>query len=328
MPQELDAIQIMSIHKSKGLEFPVVIAAFSAGILINKKHRDKLWLELPQKESFKNLPVSLLSLLSPDKDAKIYLDQYLKDLDEDDKLMLLDTINRFYVAYTRAEKELYIFSSLDQSDDKDNKYWQSALYKQLQPEEGGFYSLGEKLQLEGNNRSSENLKSPDNFEIRKWQEVIAVLSSAPKNWEKSDKAARLRGSQVHQLLSQIKSRSDLDFALKNAQSKGWFSSEELEEIRALVLKVLEHPQLKHLFSAGVDVLNERSILIPGAHRKIPDRVVLINGEAFIIDYKTGEAQEEHREQVEEYGRLIEEAGFTVADKMLLYLNDELVLQKF
>lgn len=328
MPQELDAIQVMSIHKSKGLEFPVVIAAFSAGALINKRHREKLWLHLPAKESFKELPVSLVNLLSPHKDASGYLDQYLKDLDEEDKLMLLDTINRYYVAYTRAEKELYIFSAQEHSDKADGRYWQSLLYQHLQPEQEDFYSFGEKLQLDGKRTDSENLKSPDNFSVRPWQEVIAVLSSAPKNWEQSGKAARLRGSQVHQLLSQIKRSTDLDFALKNAQNKGWFSSEELHEIRDLVLQVLEHSELKNLFSAQADVLNERSILIPGARRKIPDRVVLINGKAFIIDYKTGERQEEHRQQVEEYARLIEEAGFTVAEKMLLYLNEELVLEKF
>lgn len=328
MPQELDAIQIMSIHKSKGLEFPVVIAAFSDGMLINKRFREKLWLELPKKDSFKNLPVSLLSLLSPHKDAEVYLDQYLRDLDEEDKLMLLDTINRYYVAFTRAEKELYIFSKAEHLDDKKAAYWQSVLYNHLQPEQEGFYSIGEKLQIENHGDHSENLMSPANFEIRRWQEVIAVLSSAPKNWEQSNKAARLRGSQVHQLLSQIKSRADLDFALKNAHSKGWFSTEELEEIKTLVLQVLEHSELKNLFSAQADVLNERSILIPGANRKIPDRVVLLDGQAFIIDYKTGERQEEHRQQVEEYAQLIEKAGFKVAEKMLLYLNEELVLEKF
>ncbi len=327
MPEELDAIQIMSIHKSKGLEFPVVIAAFSDGRLINKAFRDKLWLELPKKDIFKNLPVSLLSLLSPDKDGEIYLDQYLGDLEDEDKLMLLDTINRYYVAYTRAEKELYIFSAKEQMDSKDGSFWQSILYQQLQAEQEDFYSFGEKLLIKDKGASSENLKSPDSFEIRPWQEVIAVLSSAPKDWEQSMKAARLRGSQVHQLLSQIKKSSDLDFALKDAYSKGWFSKEELAEIKTLVLKVLDHPQLEKLFSAQADVLNERSILIPGANRKIPDRVVLINGEAHIIDYKTGEAKGEHRSQLEEYGQLIEEAGFKVAQKMLLYLNEELTLEK-
>jgi len=327
MPEELDAIQIMSIHKSKGLEFPLVIAAFSDGKLINKAFREKLWLELPKKESFKNLPVSLLSLLSPDKGANIYLDQYLRDLEDEDKLMLLDTINRYYVAYTRAEKELYIFSKAEYLDNKEAAYWQTILYNQLQPEHEGLYSEGEKLMIASQGDHSENLKSPDNFEIRRWQEVIAVLSSAPKDWEQSSKAARLRGSQVHQLLSQIKSSADLDFALKNAQSKGWFSSEELDEIKAMVLQVLEHPQLKELFSPQAEVLNERSILIPGANRKIPDRVVLLKGEAHIIDYKTGEAKDEHRKQVGEYATLIEEAGFKVAEKMLLYLNEELVLEK-
>jgi ATP-dependent exoDNAse (exonuclease V) beta subunit len=328
MPEELDAVQIMSIHKSKGLEFPIVIAAFSAGELVRANHQEQLWLELPKYDSFKALPTSLLSLKKPKAEQEIYLDRYMDDFNNEEKLMLLDTVNRYYVAYTRAEKELYIFSNQDQTSDGKSNHWQCLLYNHLGLDgENDFYSSGEKLKLIDNKAESGKLKSPEHFKVSKWQAVIAVLSSAPKNWEKSDKGARLRGNQVHQLLSHIIRKEDLDSALTDAQSKGWFNSEELNEIKALMIQVLNHPELQELFGADAEVLNERSILIPGANRKIPDRVVLQNNQAYLIDYKTGEAQEEHRFQVEEYAQLLEEAGFEVRKKMLLYLNDELILEK-
>jgi ATP-dependent exoDNAse (exonuclease V) beta subunit len=328
MPEELDAVQIMSIHKSKGLEFPIVIAAFSAGQLVRANHQEQLWLELPKYESFKALPTSLLSLKKPKPEQEAYLDQYINDFNNEEKLMLLDTVNRYYVAYTRAEKELYIFSSKDHTGDDKSKHWQCLLYNHLGLEgEADFYSSGEKLLLLGNNAENNKLKSPEHFTVSRWQEVIAVLSSAPKNWEKSDKAAQVKGSQVHQLLSQIIKKEDLEPALSNAYNKGWFNREELAGIRELLTQVLNHPELQELFSAEVEVLNERSILIPGANRKIPDRVVLMGNQAYIIDYKTGEAKEEHHFQVEEYAELLEEAGFLVSKKMLLYLNDELILKK-
>ena len=95
---------------------------------------------------------------------------------------------------------------------------------------------------------------------------------------------------------------------------------EKEELRIEANKILEHPELKYLFSGNILVENERDILVKNQDISRPDRVVFNKEKVTIIDYKTGKKQNSHLSQIKHYGELYNQMGYTDVDLLLIYLN--------
>ena len=89
----------------------------------------------------------------------------------------------------------------------------------------------------------------------------------------------------------------------------------------MTFRIHENP--KHLLPLAL-LLDEMTILNNCSHRNLkPDRLVIHNNEAFLIDYKTGLPEEKHKNQIENYVRVIEKMNVKVAKKVLLYIGEEL-----
>jgi len=87
--------------------------------------------------------------------------------------------------------------------------------------------------------------------------------------------------------------------------------------------VVNHPQLRECYSGTWLVKNETEVVLQNGGLVRPDRVVVKNREVTIIDYKTGERDKEHLQQVESYKQAFLQLGFDKVKGLLVYLGDEI-----
>src|SRR5690606_33380876 len=125
------------------------------------------------------------------------------------------------------------------------------------------------------------------------------------------------------LLSEIITAEDIDFVVKNAVSKGLLSSEQETEITQKITEIVHHAELQPFFTKKHIIYNERTILHKSFQNIKPDRVAFNGNKAYIIDYKTGEEQAKYIKQINDYALAIEEMGFEIVKKIVLYIQDDL-----
>jgi len=129
---------------------------------------------------------------------------------------------------------------------------------------------------------------------------------------------------IHELLSKITYRSQLDIQLQEALQTGLFTAEAYEDIQSTLKNVIKHSELSQLFLPENTVYNERPILSSTGETHIPDRVEITpEGKLTILDYKTGIPQEEHEFQLDRYTAILKEMGFDVQERKLVYVNEEI-----
>lgn len=323
LPAGVDAVQIMSIHKAKGLEFPIVLFAF-ANINLHQQTESEEWQALPVSEEFANLPAAKISFSQPKflPEDGLYSTWYADYLSR----VQLDQLNMVYVAFTRAENELYILSS--NKIGKEQKKLQEYLDNFLKTKGKADHTFGEKTYGQSSEKPQQNPLSLDALDCSPWEKRLKVSLSAPKNWTEKTSNERETGKKMHYLLAQIKAANDLEKALSKALSQGDFDDSEKEALQKQLKAVVHHPKLGQYFAPELEVLNERNILIPGKGQRIPDRIVLEQNTAHVIDYKTGEASPSHQKQIDDYMHLMQEMGYKAGDKVLVYLGDEIEVEKW
>ena len=128
---------------------------------------------------------------------------------------------------------------------------------------------------------------------------------------------------MHQLLAQIRKPSDLDQVLKRAQNESWLDEEDLNKLKLQLNNLLNHKDLEELYHSDARVFNERSLLVPGQGKRIPDRLVSLNEKWYLADYKTGAELAAHQQQLQDYAQLLKEAGIEIQKAVLIYLGEEL-----
>lgn len=311
LPSSLDAIQVMSIHKSKGLEFPVVIVPHAEQTWNDNGKNHQLWIDLPAEE-YHGLPVLRMRRSSLKEEERPLRPHYEAYYDLDQAKEVLDNINAYYVAFTRAEQELYIISTEKQSKQASlqnalQDFW--AQEQMSSPEEPRLKAAKTQSVLELKHYAPVN-----------WQERVAVISPMPKEWSEGE--ARNKGSRIHEVLAQLKSAQDWPSLCNQLEADAWFSGDELQELDAKLQALFAHGILGPLFSQEAEVYNERPLLLPDGSRKIPDRLVSMQGKWHLLDYKTGNPESKHHQQLQEYCSLLREAGIAVSTAHLVYLGGE------
>lgn len=324
-PQEENAVQIMTIHKSKGLEFPVVI--FPENVDVYYQKNPKVWLQ-NSLEEFEDFLIPYNSSLESIPQTQSIYNNRKEELE-------LDSLNLLYVTLTRAKEQLYIVSETTKFNSPVTKHF-SQYFKEFL-ESKNLYKEGTlDYQFGKNNRHSKREENEEfnhfyqeNFHsISKEKHQINLLASSSKLWGTEQKDAILYGNFIHEILSKIKSIEELEEVLNNQMQKGIITFVENKELKTKLSEVLNHPKLIQYYGKGVKILNERMITDFDGQLFIPDRLVFQNNIVIILDYKTGEKSESHIQQLLKYERVLKSMGYKNIKKVLVYLKDRITVEEF
>ncbi|MCD4745364.1 MAG: PD-(D/E)XK nuclease family protein, partial [Bacteroidales bacterium] len=114
---------------------------------------------------------------------------------------------------------------------------------------------------------------------------------------------------------------DVENVLEDFNLQGIIDKNERAELSVIIHKLISKPEIKPFFEKGIIVKAEEEILLPDGQKYRPDRVVFIDDRVIVIDYKTGKAEEKHKNQINKYADLIKEMGYEKVEKYLLYIGD-------
>ena len=324
-PEGNNAVRIMTIHKSKGLEFPVVIMPFAEEDY-SRKPKDKLWLDAEDADL--GVPKALIDNSSAvegfGESASAVFN--LKKQEE-----LLDNINVLYVALTRAEEQLYVISqSLNEKKDGEFPNNMASFFIKYLMHKGVYDS--EKLEYEFGDRKRLSVSG----EVLNLVKTIPVVSEVlnPKNikiaqreslmWGTHQQEAISYGNIVHEILAFIKDKSDVDLAVTKALENGLINFDQSEKVLQTLLEIVNHPELNICFDGKNYILNEQTIVQKEGKILKPDRIVLTqNKEAYLLDYKTGAINSKYTQQIQEYQDAIEDLGYKVLKRALVYIGTEI-----
>lgn len=314
-----NAVKIMTFHKAKGLEFPVVIIPFLDYKIY--EHTEKLWINT--KQVVPEVPVMLVS-------ASNDTEQLLGESNESNPVFLskeerlLDAINAVYVAFTRAREQMHIITKIQKTNNGVSEgFVSSFLYQYLcKNGEANHFAFGEKVNRVSSSHTTSKIDNLKWKPTTPWTHKINITTLESRLWASEKGEERKFGNVMHQLLSEVKSEASITIVLQKAIRKGWIVKSQKEIFEQRILEIVQHPELKNYFLENTKSWNERTILNPN-HTYIPDKVVFLNDhEVVLIDYKTGKPLPKHQQQLQDYEAILQEMHLIVVKKILVYLGDQ------
>ena len=331
--EDTNGVRILSIHKSKGLEFDYVICPFCDWQL-EKQSGNILWCQ-PTEEPFSDLPLAPVDYSRGQMMGTIYEKDYLHEHLQN----TVDNLNLLYVAFTRACKGLYVFGKRGAKASRSGliedclplvaQEMPEAILSGIEDEKGELqFSLAGDSRNSSNSRSSRNSGQTSENPFLQPAAPIAVdfrymdsqvnfrqsnRSQAFIEAEESDEIERLNyiqtGSVLHQIFSMIRTTEDIEDALKQLQFEGVLYDERItpERITSMLRKRLQDPRVADWFSSHWTLFNECTILTMEdgeVKERRPDRVMTDGKKWVVVDFKFGSPKPEYNDQVQEYMQLI------------------------
>ncbi|TDQ22055.1 UvrD-helicase domain-containing protein [Tenacibaculum caenipelagi] len=330
VPESGNAVQVMTIHKSKGLEFPVVI--FPYDLDVYRQVNPKVWLnELPDNfDGFKELLVPFT------KDLNYVNDRGLEIYKQQREELELDNFNLLYVALTRAVEQLHIVTEKKiSSKGEENTNFYSGIFinylkaQNLWNEEQLEYAIGNPVRVSESKKDINTTEIQETFISTPWQEHnIRMLASASKLWDTEQGKAIEFGNLIHEMMAKIITVKDIGNVVFRYEQQGVLPQEKTQEVVKIIEHIVNHPQLESYFSDEVTVYNEREIVDVDGQTVIPDRLVFNrNNEVVIIDYKTGKPSKAYHQQLLRYERVLQTMKFKAQKKLLIYIDEEILVEE-
>ena len=332
---EINGIRLLSIHKSKGLEFAHVIIPFCDWQL-EKTQGNILWCR-PDEVPFDDLPIVPVDSAPKQLMGTIYEDDYQREHLQN----TVDNLNLLYVAFTRASQSLFVIgkrnapksrsmlieqvlplivqekaeatlSGIDNENDairftygtlipqkvKVHKDSPNPFLQKITPVDINILTFDNPLSFRQSNRSKDfiALQDEENDELQQRQYIQM-------------------GSILHQVFSTIRTAADIDSALKRLQLEGVLYDEQVtaDKVAAMLRKRLQNSRVADWFSDRWTLFNECTILTVedgNIVERRPDRVMTNGKEWVVIDFKFGSPKDEYHDQVREYMALLADMGHT------------------
>ena len=325
-PQRGNSVRVMTVHKSKGLEFPFVIVPFAESVGLYKENT--YWCS-PELEG---------SALQ-DKAEGVYrvsltggtVNSFFEaDYQRERVMQAIDNINVFYVALTRPQYGLKVIAKpMPKTFTAPNNMAQ-LLYTYVNTEhysEGTPYPLGtlvrEKDGLEPIEAGYASFPADSGSRLKFSPEAADYFGADGSTGLEASR--RIRGTVLHGILSRVNTPEDLPKAVDAAVGTGELPAEIREETLGLLNERLESVADKGWFAPGVKVLSEASVIGPDGREYRPDRVVVHpDGAVDIVDYKFGEKNPAYSRQVQRYMSLYKMMGHAKVSGYLWYLEDNFI----
>lgn len=305
-----DTLQVMTIHSSKGLEFDVVILPFLTWPLAKPKTNDIIWCR-PKEEPFSRLPlvpIHPVALL----DNTIFRQDYRQEMLD----QYIDNLNLTYVAFTRAKRELYAFGE------------QAKTLKSGKPK---VESIGHLLSVLYASQLTDGcltvgtrctIPAPITETPAAVSEALYTYSPIALRTKQQTSHITDLGNRMHSWLGQIRIFDDAERALQQMLRDGTVREEQTDEMRQLMNTFREMVRDTDWFDGRNTVLLETDILTPSGQTYRPDRIVVKDRHAVVIDYKFGEEHKRaYHEQVRGYMTLLERMGYQT-EGWLVYVSQQ------
>ncbi|WP_290711881.1 UvrD-helicase domain-containing protein [Flavihumibacter sp. CACIAM 22H1] len=313
-----NAIQVMTIHKSKGLAFDIVILPYADWKL--KSDKGLLWCDWNQDDAgLEVLPVDINSSLGKTVFAYEYFEEML--------MSRMDALNLLYVALTRARQGIYMMAPLPSRsvEEKGMSTIADLLYQGVQQQnpflvEGSLESAG--AVPDRANELQIPLQSPLGFHVKAIREPGKTAQVLQAGYSDKQKIGQL----AHLALSRINGQAELENCLKRMQLEGILTGMQWQAVKEFVLQALQHPQLSSWFSGSYKMLSEKAILLPGGSIRRPDKILVGEKETILLDFKfTQEAASAHGKQLKQYKDLLQQMGYPSIQAFIYYgYNQSLV----
>lgn len=343
---EISGIRILSIHKSKGLEYHTVLLPFCDWKMENETNNHMLWCKINEADADKE-PFCELDL-TPVNYSSAMAESYFSDSYREERLQLwVDNLNLLYVAFTRACKNLIVWCKDEKKDTVSRLLRESIdcmkdiemicntteLEEEEEVSEGSdepiVYEYGE-ICISGDKKKSDTTNRlvavPEavNVKIESLETEIDFKQSnrsadfirGDEDEEENLRSQYIRqGQLLHTLFASIDTREDLPSAIERLLFEGVIeSAEKAEEIRKVAERALSLDEVKDWYSGEWTLYNECSIIYNDEQGKMqtrrPDRVMMKDDEVVVVDFKFGKKKPEYSTQVREYMFLLSEMGYT------------------
>lgn len=319
-PQNKNAVQLMTIHKSKGLEFPFVIFPFADSKINDRTKSKKLWVPLSSEADlgFDNV------LVTASKELEHYSEETHDIYTSENNLSELDDINVLYVAMTRAVRGLFILTK-ESTGETYGKLFQNYL------QDKGLWNSGDSC-FEFGRLLQNNEKPAKETPTRAIPYIYTQSDTAPKLatvsqslWQTESHESKQWGTILHSILAEIHSENEVRTAIERAKRGGNVPERDGVTLETIIMNIVTHPQLSRFYNEEIKSMNEIEILDANGESFRPDRLVFEDNQVTLIDYKTGSPRPEHKNQLEKYAALLSEldGNLVVAQKILVYIGDKI-----
>ncbi|MDH5608043.1 MAG: hypothetical protein OEY56_01065, partial [Cyclobacteriaceae bacterium] len=306
VPDENDAIKILTVHKAKGLEYPVVILPFLSWALDHHSSNERiLWVNGPDLPPYQQLPVIPLKYGS-DLANTYWSDAYWKEKIS----VFLDKLNLLYVAFTRPVQALYVFSKLPKNgkiSDMGQLVFQQAQLHEGWNEAACQLEIGQGAPAPGKSQRAVSEYALTRYECGRWRGKISLQMKGALEGSGEVFDARQWGVELHRDLGRLKRMEDL-YLLKDVNLK--------RELKLIV----RHEAIEPFFADIDDVKVEEPILLPNGESRRIDRLVKKNGDWIVVDFKTGVPRGKDHHQVREYMKILQTMGYGKPKGYLVYLD--------
>ncbi|WP_340113853.1 UvrD-helicase domain-containing protein [Maribellus mangrovi] len=330
--EELSSIRLLTVHKSKGLEFKAVLLPFfNWNTEPGSNQLPILWCE-PQSAPFNRFPLLPVQAGNTMRDSEFAPDYYEEKVNN-----YIDTLNLVYVAFTRA-KSVLIVNSPEPRLKKDGSEAASTsmdylLFKSLQnpgiqqkyntglDEEHKVFEYGSVL-ANSESKNENNTTVIDKFYFNDFSERLKLRFSGEDFLLESESqhSEKNMGKLVHEILSEIETSNDVSAACIKALKAGKINENELLKIEQTINENLGLDEVKSWFDGSFEILNEHDLLEKNMLLR-PDRIMISGKTALVVDYKTGEKIPlKYNRQIERYAKTLKATGFEKVDGYLWYLS--------
>ena len=354
---EIEGIRIMTIHKSKGLEFDNVIIPFCNWEMEKK---GTLWCETKNKPApYNKLPLLPIDFSRDKLIGTVFEDDYKEEHFQN----IVDNLNLLYVAFTRASKNLFVFGLRQGKTTLDNiakgtppgnrSYAIELALRQVSEQlQGSSLSfpddIGSEIHFEygtlvPETHEKEHAVADNPFLIKPDKHIVSIATypqaATFKQSNKSiefvkgedvDPSDRTRyikiGNVLHQLFSTIYTTADIPTRLNELEQQGIIYNDEITsaQLRTRIEDAITNPQVQEWFSKRWQLYNECTILEYNKdtnemeeHR--PDRVMTDGKEFVVVDFKFGKEREEYKKQVQQYMEILIRMGHKKVSGYLWYV---------
>lgn len=337
-PRDENAVRVMTIHKSKGLEFPYVIFPFAEKVGLFR--RTSRWI-VPRVDGtpLKGIGKAAFNFtLSGGSADTIFEDDYKNEV----FLQHVDNINTFYVALTRASKGLTVIAESGGTT-KDGRFKSLAgiLEKFMNSDAQGFTKSSEGegiIFMKGSiydfskmdrNVDKSQVRTPgfpsfplDSEEGSARGDLRLRLSMDSSDFFTEEAKARdeavRNGTVLHNILASVIAPCDIQPAVEKALQSGDVDEKDAEaDVKLLKERIAAHPEW--FPEGGAEILTERSLFDADGKEYRPDRVIIQDGKVIIVDYKFGEKNPRYKSQLSRYMNIYERMGYSQVEGAVWYV---------